>query len=139
MESEEAKVDVPSEVPSEVPMDVSSQNSLQNPSDEQPAKKVKKQENGIKKALRSAQPKRHQHKVYRPISKGAFYRLAQRAGNKRVSGLVYEESRGLLRKYVDRIVGRAVVYMEHSKRKTLKTKDVLASLQGVGHDLYGFQ
>jgi histone H4 len=77
--------------------------------------------------------------VYRPISKGAFYRLAQRAGNKRVSGLVYEESRGLLRKYVDRIVGRAVVYMEHSKRKTLKTKDVLASLQGIGHDLYGFQ
>jgi histone H4 len=46
------------------------------------------------------------------ISKPAIRRLARRGGVKRLSGLVYDEMRALIEKFVRDLVGTAAVYAE---------------------------
>ncbi|CAG8466276.1 7485_t:CDS:2 [Scutellospora calospora] len=56
----------------------------------------------------------------------AIRRLARRGGVKRISGLIYEETRD------------AVTYTEHAKRKTVTSLDVVYALKRQGRTLYGF-
>ncbi|VDN17828.1 unnamed protein product [Gongylonema pulchrum] len=72
------------------------------------------------------------------ITKPAIRRLARRGGVKRISGLIYEEVRGVLKAFLDLIIGSAVTYCEYAKRKTVTTIDVLFALRRRGHTLYGF-
>ena len=72
------------------------------------------------------------------ITKPAIRRLARRGGVKRISGLVYEEFRTILRTYLEAIVKDAVTYTEHSKRKTITAADVVHALKRQGKQLYGF-
>ncbi|CAB9524764.1 Histone H4 [Seminavis robusta] len=72
------------------------------------------------------------------ISKPAIRRLARRAGCKRVSGLIYEETRGVLKYFLERVIRDSIVYMEHAQRRTLAAKDVLYALKHQGKTLYGF-
>ena len=51
------------------------------------------------------------------ITKPAIRRLARRGGVKRVSGLIYEDARKTLKSFLEKIVGNAVTYTEHAKRK----------------------
>ena len=51
------------------------------------------------------------------ITKPAIRRLARRGGVKRVSGLIYEDARKTLKSFLEKIVGNAVIYTEHAKRK----------------------
>ena len=51
------------------------------------------------------------------ITKPAIRRLARRGGVKRISGLIYEEARGVLKKFLEQRVRDAVTYTEHSRRK----------------------
>ncbi|KAJ8349281.1 hypothetical protein SKAU_G00244110, partial [Synaphobranchus kaupii] len=52
------------------------------------------------------------------ITKPAIRRLARRGGVKRISGLIYEETRGVLKVFLENVIRDAVTYTEHAKRNT---------------------
>jgi histone H3 len=66
------------------------------------------------------------------ITKPAIGRLCQTAGVKRVSGLVYEEIRGVMKVYVEDIMRNAVTFTEHDGRKTVQQGDLDSALQVMG-------
>ena len=74
----------------------------------------------------------------RGVSKGAIRRMAYRGGIRRISGIMYEETRGLLKKFVENIVRDSVTYCEHSKRTTVTVLDVLYALRKRNKHLYGY-
>ena len=85
--------------------------------------------------------KRHQ-KVLKDniqgITKPAIRRLARRGGVKRISGLMYEETRGVLKSFLENVVKDSVTYTEHARRKTVTALDVVYALKRQGKTLYGF-
>ena len=72
------------------------------------------------------------------ITKPAIRRLARRGGVKRISGLIYEETRGVLKVFLENIIRDAVTYTEHARRKTVTAMDVVYALKRQGRTLYGF-
>jgi len=72
------------------------------------------------------------------ITKPSIRRLARRGGVKRISGLIYDETRGVLKVFLENIVCDAVTYMEHARRKTVTALDVIYALKRQGKTLYGF-
>jgi histone H4 len=98
---------------------------------------------GRGKGLGKNGPKRHQKGLAKRqpimgITKPAIRRLARRGGVKRISGLVYEETRGVLKVFLDQVIRDAVTYTEHSRRKTVTAMDVVYALKRQGRTLYGF-
>ena len=59
-------------------------------------------------------------------------------GVKRISGLIYEETRGVLKVFLENVVRDAVTYTEHARRKTVTAMDVVYALKRQGRTLYGF-
>ena len=82
--------------------------------------------------LRGGSGRRRHRKVLRDniqgVTKGAIQRLAHVAGVKRISGLVYEEIRGVLKVYLENVLRNAILYTEHSRRRTVSVEDVEAAL-----------
>ncbi|KAH7720131.1 Histone core [Aphelenchoides avenae] len=72
------------------------------------------------------------------ITKPAIRRLARRGGVKRISGLVYDKTRGVLRAFLENVIRDSVSYCEHAKRKTVTAMDVVYALKRQGRTLYGF-
>ncbi|KAF3926626.1 hypothetical protein AA313_de0209038 [Arthrobotrys entomopaga] len=72
------------------------------------------------------------------ITKPSLRRLARRGGVKRISAMIYEEMRGVLRTYLERIVNDCVTYCEHARRKTITVLDVVHALKRIGRPVYGF-
>ena len=88
------------------------------------------------------------------ITKPAIRRLARRGGVKRISGLIYEETRGVLKIFLEnvrspfclvtfsdhplQVIRDSVTYTEHAKRKTVTALDVVYALKRSGRKLYGF-
>jgi histone H4 len=72
------------------------------------------------------------------ITKPAIRRLARRGGVKRISALIYDESRIVLKNFLDGIIRDAVTYTEHARRKTVTAMDVVYALKRQGRSLYGF-
>ena len=74
------------------------------------------------KGLGKGGAKRHR-KVLRDniqgITKPAIRRLARRGGVKRISGLIYEETRGVLKVFLENVIRDAITYTKHAKRKTV--------------------
>ena len=66
------------------------------------------------------------------ITKPAIRRLARRGGVKRISGLIYEETRGVLKVFLENGIRDAVTYTEHAKRKTVSAMDVVYALKRQG-------
>ena len=93
------------------------------------------------KGLGKGGAKRHR-KVLRDniqgITKPAIRRLARRGGVKRISGLIYEETRGVLKVFLENVIHDAVVYTEHARRQTVTAMDVVNALKRNGRALYGF-
>ncbi|GAA5990224.1 hypothetical protein JCM10908_005882 [Rhodotorula pacifica] len=93
------------------------------------------------KGLGKGGAKRHR-KILRDniqgITKPAIRRLARRGGVKRISGLIYEETRGVLKIFLENIIRDSVTYTEHAKRKTVTSLDVVYALKRAGKTLYGF-
>ena len=93
------------------------------------------------KGLGKGGAKRHR-KILRDniqgITKPAIRRLARRGGVKRISGLIYEETRGVLKVFLENVIRDAVTYTEHAKRKTVTAMDVVYALKRQGRTLYGF-
>ena len=89
------------------------------------------------------------------ITKPAIRRLARRGGVKRISGLIYEETRGVLKIFLESqldavfipavlmrcfcpdVIRDSVTYTEHAKRKTVTALDVVYALKRSGKTLYG--
>jgi histone H4 len=86
--------------------------------------------------------KRHGRKVLKDNIKGitrpAIRRLARRGGVKRISGLIYEEAREVLKQFLENILKDAVTYTEYARRKTVTAMDVVYALKKNGRTLYGF-
>lgn len=72
------------------------------------------------------------------ITKPAIRRLARRGGVKRISSSIYEETRAVLKTFIEGIIKDAVTYTEHAKRKTVSAMDVVYSLKKAGRTIYGF-
>ena len=51
------------------------------------------------------------------ITKPAIRRLARRGGVKRISGLIYEETRNVLKTFLENVVRNEVTYTKHGRRK----------------------
>jgi histone H4 len=93
------------------------------------------------KRLLGPPAKRHR-KVLRDnitgITKPAIRRLARRGGVKRMSGLIYEETRGVLKIFLANLIGDAVMCTECAKRRTMTAMDVVHALKRQGKTIYGF-
>ena len=87
---------------------------------------------GVKRA------KKESRDVILGITKPAIRRLARRGGVKRISALIYDETRMIIRSFLENVIKDAIVYTEHSKRKTVVAMDIIYSLKRQGRCLYGF-
>ena len=102
--------------------------------------------NGIKstgkgksaKSYGAKRVKRTTKDVILGITKPAIRRLARRGGVKRISALIYDETRMVIRTFLENVIKDAVVYTEHSKRKTVTAMDIVYALKRQGRCLYGF-
>lgn len=100
---------------------------------------------GRKGGLGKGVPLRHR-KVLRDnimgITKPAVRRLARRAGCIRISGLVYEETRSVLKNFLDGVIRTAIMYTDHAKRKTVTVMDIVYALKkqqgSAAIHLYGY-
>jgi len=66
------------------------------------------------------------------ITKPAIRRLARRGGVKRISSYIYEETRSVLKSFLENVVRDSVTYTEHAKRKTVTALDVVYALKRQG-------
>ena len=84
------------------------------------------------KGLGKGGAKRHR-KILRDniqgITKPAIRRLARRGGVKRISGLIYEETRGVLKTFLENVIRDSVTYTEHAKRKTVRWSSTFQMLK----------
>jgi histone H4 len=92
------------------------------------------------KGLGKGGAKRHR-KVLRDniqgITKPDIRRLARRGGTKRISGLIYEETKGTIKDFLKNVINDAVTYTEHVRRKTVSALDIVHALKRQGRTLYG--
>uniref|UniRef100_UPI00398E333C histone H4-like n=1 Tax=Pristiophorus japonicus TaxID=55135 RepID=UPI00398E333C len=72
------------------------------------------------------------------ITKPAIRRLTCRGGVKRISGLIYEQTRGVLKVFRENVIRDVITYTEHVKRKPVTAMDVMYALQRQGSTFYGF-
>ncbi|GCB62908.1 histone H4 type VIII-like [Scyliorhinus torazame] len=72
------------------------------------------------------------------LTKPASGRLARRGRVKHISGLSYEETRGVLKVFLENVIRNTVIYTEHGKRKTVTAVDVVYALKRQSRTLYGF-
>lgn len=82
--------------------------------------------------------RKHAREVILGITKPAIRRLARRGGVKRISNLIYEETRNVLKSFLESVVRDSVTYTEHARRKTVTAMDVVYALKRQGRSLYGF-
>jgi histone H4 len=82
--------------------------------------------------------KRNLHRGHAPgMSKSAVRRLARKAGVKRISESIYDETRLSLRTFLNEIIRSAAAYAVHANRKTITLNDIHFALKFHGHTLYG--
>uniref|UniRef100_A0A915EH25 Histone H4 n=1 Tax=Ditylenchus dipsaci TaxID=166011 RepID=A0A915EH25_9BILA len=60
---------------------------------------------------------------------------ARRGGVKRLSGLIYEETRSVLKTFLENVIREAVTYTEYAKQKTVTAMDVVYALKRQGRTL----
>ncbi len=89
---------------------------------------------GVKRFTNKASSKN----VILGITKPAIRRLARRGGVKRIAADIYEETRNVLKGFLENVVRDAITYTEHARRKTVTALDVVYALKRQGRTLYGF-
>jgi histone H4 len=72
------------------------------------------------------------------ITKPAIRRLARRGGVKRISALIYEETRIVLKSFLEGVIRDTITFTEHARRKTVTAMDVVYALKRQGRMIYGF-
>jgi histone H4 len=77
--------------------------------------------------------KRHARKSQKAniegITKPAIRRLARRGGVKRISTFIYDDTRAVLKGFLESVVRDSVTYTEHARRKTVTALDVVYALK----------
>ncbi len=63
------------------------------------------------------------------ITKPAIRHLACRGSVKRISVLIYEETRGVLKVFLENLVSDSVTYTEHARHETITAMDVVYALK----------
>jgi len=72
------------------------------------------------------------------ITKPAIRRLAHKGGVKTMSGLIYEEIRGVLKVHLETVISSAVIFTEYARRTTVQERDVREALKVMGRPpVYG--
>ena len=71
------------------------------------------------------------------ITKPPIRRLARRGGVKQISGLIYGETRGVMKVFLENVIRDTVTYTEHVKRKPVTAIDIVYVLKRQGRTLYG--
>jgi histone H4 len=66
------------------------------------------------------------------ITKPAMRRLARRGGVKRISALIYNESRTVLKAFLENIIREAITYTKHARRKTVTSLYAVYALKRQG-------
>jgi histone H4 len=76
------------------------------------------------------------------VTKHDVRRLARRGGVKRINGLCYEETRKVLKNFLEDVMRSAISYTEHARRKTVTVMDVVYALKNTHNvrpvTLYGY-
>ena len=72
------------------------------------------------------------------ISKPAICRLVRQGGVKRLSGLIYEETKCVLRHFLENIIRDAITYTTYANRKMMTVVNVVYALKCQGKTVYGF-
>lgn len=72
------------------------------------------------------------------VTKASIRKLARRGGVKRLSSLIYDETRKVLVDFLKDVIGTSILYTEHARRKTVTVTDVIYALKKRGKALYGF-
>ena len=65
-------------------------------------------------------------------------KLARGGGVKRISGLIYGETRDDLKVFLENVIRDSGTYTEHARRKYVTAMDVVYALKRQGRTLYGF-
>ena len=135
-----------------VPVDVGESSGHESVTDREsplasPQKRVKKMKQTKKKqhntrghtARHNSEQKRAKYKPIEHVAKrSAVRRLARRGGAKRISAILYEEARGIMKNFVTGLVKDSEAYMENGKRRTVTAMDVVYALRKRGRHLYGY-
>ena len=69
---------------------------------------------------------------------GLYFSVTLRARRGVVKRTIYEETRSVLKVFLENLIRDAVAYTEHGKRKTVTALDVVFSLKKAGRTLCGF-
>ena len=78
------------------------------------------------------------HDNIQGITKPVIRHLAHQGGVKHISGLIYEETRSVLKVFLKNVIRDSVTYTEHARRKSVTAMDVVYALKRQGKTLYGF-
>ncbi|TID25895.1 Dicer-like protein 1 [Venturia nashicola] len=85
--------------------------------------------------------KRHQ-KILRDniqgVTKSDIRRIARRGGVKRISAMIYDETRGVLKNRLTTIIRECCTVLEYRGRKTVTVTDVIFVLNRLGTPIFGF-
>jgi histone H4 len=73
--------------------------------------------------------------VFQPVRRP---HLSIRRPKTNIAAVIYEETRGVLKTFLESVIRDAVTYTEHAKRKTVTSLDVVYALKRQGRTLYGF-
>ncbi|XP_037551795.1 histone H4 type VIII-like [Nematolebias whitei] len=95
----------------------------------------------VGKGLGKGGVKHHQkvlHDNIQGITKPTIRHLAHRDGVKRISGLIYKETHGVLKVFLENMMRNAIPYTEHTKRKTVTAMHAVYVLKRQDRTLYGF-
>ena len=111
----------------------------QKPEKQTKRPKAQKQHNTRGHTARKTAEKRIQYVPLEHVAKhSAVRRLARRGGAKRISALLYEEAREVMKKFVTGLVKDSEAYMDNGKRITVSAMDVVYALRKRGRFLYGY-
>jgi histone H4 len=101
-------------------------------------KMAKGKRSGESKGAGSKRLKKVVSNSVRGVTSPAIRRLARRAGIKRISGLLYDEVRGVLKSFVESVVKDSIAYTEAARRKSVSASDVVHALRRRGKSIYGY-
>lgn len=93
------------------------------------------------KGLGKGAAKRHRKTLKNTIdgiTRNDIRRLARRGGVKRLSGVIYDETRTELKDFLERVIHDVINYTDHAHRKTISGLDVVYALKHKGATFYGF-
>lgn len=92
------------------------------------------------RSSKSSQPKKRRvlRDNIQSITKPAMKRLSLQAGVKYMSGLNYEELRGILKVALENVLRRAHIYRDYAKRTRVTISDIGQALKDEGQKVYGY-